>query len=69
MNLYNSRNKINGLFENKAINPSMYACDGAEESEQKFDESIEERLKLRRQKAGDNTDKTGDEQLDTTKHA
>ena len=66
MNLYNSRNKINGLFENKAINPSMYACDGAEESEQKFDESIEERLKLRRQKAGDNTDKTGDEQLDTT---
>ena len=36
MNLYNSRNKIIGLFENKAISPFMYAydakSDGAEKS-------------------------------------
>ena len=48
----------------------MYAhdakSDGVEESEQKFDESIGERVKLRRQKADDKTDETGDEQLDTT---
>ena len=48
----------------------MYAYDtksgGVEESEQKFDESIEERVKLRRQKADNKTDETGHEQLDTT---
>ena len=27
MNLYNSRNKVIGLFENKAISLSMYAYD------------------------------------------
>ena len=60
MNLYNSRNKIIGLFENKAISHSMYAYDAksdrVEESERKFDESIGERVKLRRQKAGNKTD-------------
>ena len=48
----------------------MYAydakSDGVEESEQNFDGSIEERVKLRRQKADDEiddkTDETGDEQ-------
>ena len=44
MNLYNSRNKIIRLFENKAISPPMYAydkkSDGIEESQQKFDASI-----------------------------
>ena len=48
----------------------MYAydakSDGVEESEQKFDESIGERVKLRRQKADDKTEGTGDEQLETT---
>ena len=34
--------------------------DGVEESEQKFDEGIEERVKLRRQKADNKTDETGD---------
>ena len=38
MNLYKSRNKIIGLFENRAISPSIYAydakSDGVEESEQ-----------------------------------
>ena len=72
MQLYNYRNKIIGLFENKNIRSSMYAYnansepekyDEAEKSEQKFDESIGEREKLRRQKTDD---KTGDEQLDTT---
>ena len=70
MNLYNGRNKIIKLFERKDITPFMYAydakSDGVEESEQKFDESIGERVKLRRQKADDKTDETGDEQLDTT---
>ena len=60
MNLYNSRNKIIGLFESKAFSPSMYAydakSDGVEESEQTFEESIGERVKLRRQKADDKTD-------------
>ena len=44
MDLYNSRNKIIGLFENKAISPSMYAYDAksneVEESEQTFDKNI-----------------------------
>ena len=40
--------------------------DGVEESEQKFDESIGERVNVRRQKADDKTDETGDEELDTT---
>ena len=70
MNLYNGRSEIIKLFESKDITPSMYAydakSDGVEESEQKFDESIGERVKLRRQKADDKTDETGDEQLDTT---
>ena len=70
MNLYNGRNKIIKLFESKDITPSMYAhdakSDGGEKSEQKFDESIGERIKLRRQKADDKTDETGDEKLDTT---
>ena len=69
MQLYNYRNKIIRLFESKNIRPSIYALDaepepeeydGVEKSEQKFDESIGERVKLRRQK-----DETGDEQLDT----
>ena len=70
MNLYNDRNKIIKLFESKDIIPFMYAydakSDGVEESERKFDKSIGERVKLRRQKADDKTDETGDEQLDTT---
>ena len=51
----------------------MYAydakSDGVEESEQKLDESIGERAKLRRQKADDKTDEADnddDEQPDTT---
>ena len=75
MQLYNYRNKIIRLFENKNIRPSMYTCnakskseeyDEAEKSEQKFDESIGEIVKLRREKADDKKDDTGDEQLDTT---
>ena len=70
MNLYNGRNKFIKIFESKDITPSMYAYDAkpdvAEESEQKFDESIEERVKLKRQEADDKTDETSDEQLDTT---
>ena len=70
MNLYNDRNKIIKLFEKKFVIPSMYAydpkSDGVEESEQKFDKSIGERVKLRRQKADDKTDETDDEQPDTT---
>ena len=70
MNLYNGRNKTIKLFESKDITPSMYVydakSDGVEESEQKFGESTGERVKLRRQKADDETDETGDEQLDTT---
>ena len=61
MNLCNSRNKIIGLFENKAISPSIYAYDAksdvVEESEQKLDERIGERVKLRRQKADDKAHK------------
>ena len=53
MNLYNGRNKIIWLFENKVISLPMYAYDAksdvVEESEQKFDESITETVKLRRQ--------------------
>ena len=60
------------LFKNRNVRLSAYALyassepeeyDRAEKSEQKFDESIAERVKLRRQKADDKTD---DEQLDTT---
>ena len=74
MKLYNYRNEITGLFENKNIRSSMHAYnvksnpeeyDEAQKSEQKFDESIGERVKLRRQKADDKTDETGDEQPDT----
>ena len=70
MNLYNNRSKIINLFENKVISPSMYAydgkSDGIEESGQKFDKSIGERVKLRKQKADSKTDETGDEQPETT---
>ena len=70
MNLYNGRNKIINLSKSKDITPTIYAydakSDGVEESEQTFDESIGERVKLRRQKADDKTDETDDEQLDTT---
>ena len=70
MNLYNGRNKIIKLFESKNITPSMYAydakSDGIEKSKQKFDESIGERVKLRRQKADDQTDETGNEEPETT---
>ena len=48
----------------------MYAydtkSDGVKESEHKFNKSIGERVKLRRQKADDKTDETGDEQLNAT---
>ena len=75
MQLYNYRNKIVRLLENKDIRPSMYAhnaiskpkkYDGVETSEQKFDESIGERARLRIQKADDKKDETDDEQLDAT---
>ena len=53
MNLYNGRNEIIKLFERKDITPSVYAydakSDGVEESEQKFDESIGERVKYKMQ--------------------
>ena len=39
--------------------------DEVEKSEQKFDESIGERIKLRKQKTDDKKDETGDEQSDT----
>ena len=65
INLYNGRNKITELFESKSITPSMYAYDAksdeVKESEQKFDKSIGERVKLRRQNADDKADETGDE--------
>ena len=48
----------------------MYSYDTkseeVKESEQKFDKSIGERVKLRRQKADNKIDETGDEQLDST---
>ena len=54
MQLCNYRNKIIGLFENRNIRPSAYAPHaesyGVEKSKQKFDESIRERVKLKRQK-------------------
>ena len=62
MNLYNDRNKIIKLFEDKNIMPSKYALnvkfepedyDGVKKSEQKFDKSIEERTKSRRQESND----------------
>ena len=70
MNLCNGRNKIIKLFESKDITSSMYAfdakSDGVEESEQRFDESIGEKLKLKRPKADDKTDETGNKLLDTS---
>ena len=77
MNLCNGRNKIIELFEDKNILPSKYPhtvksepnkYDEVQEPEQKFDESIGERVKLRRQKEGDKTDErdNDDEQLNTT---
>ena len=76
MQLYNYGNKIIRLFENKNITPFVYAhnakfelkeYDGVEKSEQKTEESIGKRVKLRRQKADDKTDEpdNDDEQLDT----
>ena len=61
MNLYNDRNKIIKLFEDKDIMPSNYALDekfepeeydGVEEPRQKPDKK-EERRKLRRQKSNE----------------
>ena len=49
---------------NAKSKPKEY--DEVKESEQKFEESIEERVKLREQKAVDKKDETVDEQLDTT---
>ena len=77
MNLYNGRNKIIKLFEDKNILPSKYPhtaksepneYDEVQEPEQKFDESIGERVKLRRQKEDDKKDErdNDDEQLNTT---
>ena len=60
MQLYDYRNKIIKLFENKNIKSSMHALNGksepkeddeAKKSEQKFDGSIGERIKSRRQKS------------------
>ena len=55
MQLYDYRNKIIRLFKNKNIKPSMRAPDAkfdrVKKSEQKFDESIGERVKLERQKS------------------
>ena len=80
MNLYNARSKTIKLFEDKSINPSVYAYnaksepkkyDGVKKSEQKSVERIEERVKLRRQKADHKSDdkadgdKSGNERLDT----
>ena len=77
VNLYNDRNKIIKLFADKNIMPSNYALDAksetkdydeVEKSEEKFDESIGERVKLRRQKSDELnkmiTDKADNEQLD-----
>ena len=59
MNLYNYRNKIIKLFEDKNIMSSNYALDaesepqkydGVKESEQKSVESIGERVKLKKTK-------------------
>ena len=69
MNLNNGRNKITKFFEIKVTSLSIYDFDakshGVEESVWKFDESRGERVKLRRQKADDKTDETGDEQPET----
>ena len=55
MQLYNYRNKIIRLSENKNIKPSMHTLDaksdGVEESEQIFDESMRKRVKSRGQKS------------------
>ena len=71
MNLYNDRNKISKLCEDKNIICSDYALDAKfepEENQNKFDESIGERVKLRRQKSDELnkmiTDKANNEQLD-----
>ena len=48
MNLDNSRNKIIKLFESKHITSFMHAYDT--KSDAKFDKSIGEKVKLRRQK-------------------
>ena len=59
MRLYNYRNKITRLFENRNIKSSMHVLDAkseteeydeAKKSEQKFDKSIGERVQSRRQR-------------------
>ena len=49
MKLYNDRNKIIKLFEDKNIKPSDYP-DNAKSEPEEFEESIAERRKMRRQK-------------------
>ena len=75
MTLYNGRNKIIKSFVDRNIKLSKYLrnaksepkeYDGVQKSEQKFDESIGKKVKLRIQKADDKKDETGDEQIDTT---
>ena len=66
MQLYDYRNNIIKLFEGRSMKPSKYYAynaksepekyDKAEKSEQEFDESIREIVKLRRQKTDDETD-------------
>ena len=62
MKLYNGRNTIIRLFENKCLTPSVYAYNGksepkehdeVEKSEQKFAENIAEGVKLKRQKSNE----------------
>ena len=62
MNLYNDRNKIIKLFEDKDIMPSNYAIDAkfepeeydrVKKSEQKFSKGTGERTKSRRQKSNE----------------
>ena len=64
MNLHSGRNKFLKLFESKGITLPVHVyhteSDGVEKSEQKFEKSIAERVKLRRQKADDKTDDKAD---------
>ena len=65
MNLYNDRSEV--IKVSKDFTPSMYAYDAkSERVEESEHRGIEERVKLRRQKADDKTEETGDEHLDTT---
>ena len=60
MNLFNDRNMVIKLFEDKSIKPSYYPYNAKieeleekseSESESEFEESIAERTKMRRQKS------------------